>query len=118
MSLVVHFATLLKLKYDMECSDDEYVHREATLRVALTDTLEAAELTFQGRANSERQTKNEFMDYEYEYSTREELALALVKEARVCGDDIRWPDGNVSAEIFNFHQMSVRWKGTVIKHGT
>lgn len=65
-----------------------------------------------------RQTKNELMNDEWEFDMRNELATAVEKEAHVCGDEVRWlPGGNV-AEIYNFHQSSVRWKGTVAGVGS
>ncbi len=112
-SMVVGFITLLRLEYDKECAEDGFEEHEEDLRIALTDALFDVQVILRKGSSSERQTKKEFMDYEYEYATHGELALALLKEARVCGDDIRWPEGGNSAEIFNFHQMSVRWKGTV-----
>lgn len=58
-----------------------------------------------------RQTKDELMDVEWEFDTREELLLAADKESRVCGDDFRASKNGCVVEIFNHHQQSVRWKG-------
>ena len=112
--LVVRFADLMHVEYEKDVVDDDYPDREDDLRAALTDAfVSEQQKDLQRTSSNARCTKNEFIDYEYAYETCEELALAALREGRVCGDEFRWPDGNVSVEIFNHHQMSVRWKGTL-----
>jgi len=61
-----------------------------------------------------RQTKNEFMDDEWEFDTYDEMMEAAKKEAVVCGDDLNESDDKKSVEIWNYHQQSNRWVGRVV----
>ncbi len=60
------------------------------------------------------QTKDEFMDEEWEFGSYEEMMYAAKEEAVICGDDINESGDESFVEIWNYHQQGVRWKGSVV----
>lgn len=60
------------------------------------------------------QTKDEFMDEEWEFGSYDEMMEAANAEGVVCGDDINESEDKLSVEIWNMHQQEVRWKGSVV----